>query len=125
MKTWIKILLGLGALSPFVFTAAFVGFMIHLINTVPVEAFGEYLANSTYAVIMNVACLLFTIFFTAILVIYIIHAARNPILEANRMRTTWLISLCLLGAWVMPFYWFFYIWRDGVSNRSSGSLGLH
>ena len=123
MSKSVKILLGLATLTPFVFTAVVLWFFFQLFNAAPAERFEEYF--SKYAVMMNIAWFLFTIFFTAILVIFIIHAARNQILETNGMRTTWLISLCLLGAWVMPFYWFYYIWRDGVPRHRSGPLDLN
>jgi hypothetical protein len=43
------------------------------------------------------------------------------------MRTTWLITLVLLGPWIEPFYWFFHILRDGspVTGRRPGPLGLN
>lgn len=115
MKKSIKTLLGLATLSPFIFIAGFFAFFIHLINTAPDHGVPEYFER--YAVIKNLAGLLFTLYFSVILVIFIVHAARNPNLEATGMRTTWLVALVLLGPWVMPLYWFHHIWRDGIRDH--------
>jgi len=122
MRKSVKILLLLAAVSPFIFGAVFFGFFLHLISTAPVHGAEEHFLR--YAWILNLGSSLFTLYFLGILVVYVVHAARNRNLELNGMRTTWLIALCLLGPWVMPFYWFHYIWRDGVSMSKSGPLGL-
>ena|SRR5688572_1899075 len=123
MRTSFKILLGLAALSPFVFAAAFIAVSFLLLSNAPVDGFEEYF--SRYAWMINLASSLFTLFYLGILVIYVLHAARNQNLENSGMRTTWLIAICILGPWVMPFYWFNHIWRDGVQRGRSGPLGLN
>jgi hypothetical protein len=123
MKKSHKILLGLAAISPFVFAALFFGAFLELINTAPVTGFEEHFLQ--YAWIMNLSSSIFTLFYLGILVIYIVHAARNPNLEVSGMRTTWLIALCVCGGWAMPFYWFHHIWRDGAPKYKSGPLGLN
>jgi hypothetical protein len=124
MRTSYKILLLVAAVSPFAFVALLFGLFLHIINSAPVQGFEEYILS--YASMLNLGSSVFTFFFVGILVIYIVHAARNLHLEANGMRTTWLIAICVLGPWVMPFYWFHYIWRDGASRSTkSGPLGLN
>jgi len=95
MKRSVKILLGLTTISPFVFAVGFFGSFIHLINTAPTQNFEAHF--SKYAAIMNFIALLFTLSFSAIWVFFLVHAARNPHLDA--MRTTWLVALILLGPW--------------------------
>lgn len=123
MRTSVKILLGLATLSPFAFGAAFIACFFYLVKDAPVVGFEEYF--QAYMPIFNLAGLLFTAYYVVILVIFIVHAANNPNLEATGMRTTWLVTISIFGPWVMPFYWFHHIWRDGTPFGETGPLGLN
>src|SRR5215218_7435341 len=112
MKRSIKILLGLATLSPFVFIAGLVACFIYILQGAPEVGFEEYF--QWYIPLFNLVSFLFTIYFILILVIFVVHAARNPNLEVRATRTSWLLALCILGPWVMPFYWFHHIWREGT-----------
>ena len=122
MKTWVKILLGLATLSPFVFAIAFFTAAFRIFDSAPAQGVEEDLAQ--HMAIMNAAGLLFSLYFAVILVIFIVHAARNENVHASGMRTTWILLLIILGPWAMPFYWFHHIWRESPPGRRSGPLGL-
>lgn len=77
----------------------------------------------SYYLVIALANVGFTIFFGLLHVFYIVHAARNPNLEA--MRVTWIIGLVIFGFLVMPFYWFHHIWRDDTPTGRSGPLGIN
>jgi hypothetical protein len=100
-----------------------IGVFLQLIYSAPTHGQEEYFYK--YIPILNLFCLLFTAFFTAVWIFFIVHAAQNPNLELTGMRTTWIVAIIILGAWVMPFYWFHHIWRDAVELPRSGVLGLN
>jgi hypothetical protein len=116
----VKILLLLATLSPFALVFLFIASFIYLINTLPPKEIEPFFND--HAIVVSLLNLLVTAFFGAIWVFYIVHAARNPNIPA--MRVTWIIALVILGPWVMPFYWYHHIWREGVAKPVRGSLGL-
>ncbi|HUR97306.1 MAG TPA: hypothetical protein VMZ26_04480 [Pyrinomonadaceae bacterium] len=123
MKLSSRILLGLATLSQFVGFVVFVAVFIYVISNAPADASLGYFQR--FALIMNLCAGLFTAYCGAIFIIFMVHAARNPNLHSSGMRTTWLVSLAILGPWAMPFYWFHHIWRDGMPSRKTGPLGLN
>jgi len=120
MSKPVKLLLLLATLAPFAFFFLFFASVIYAISTLPPKEIESFLNDQ--AIIFVLINLLVTIFFGAIHVFYIVHAARNP--NIPDMRVTWIISLVILGTLVMPFYWFHHIWREGAAKPVRGSLGL-
>lgn len=119
MKTPVKIVLGLGGIAPIPFFALMCGLFIYVI--VRYENPGAQVLMDN-AVFINLFFLVFGLIFTAVQIIYIIHAAKNPNIEA--MRVTWILCLILLGPFAMPFYWYHHIWPEGRHNPASQPLEL-
>jgi len=42
--------------------------------------------------------------------LYIILVIKNDYLEQN-IKIMWVILICMVNMFAMPFYWYFYIWR--------------
>lgn len=124
MKSSHKVLFGLSVAVEFAGIAAFFAFALYTFTQTPANARVEDFQN--FIVIGNLLGLAVTAYCTAILVLFVIHASRNPVLESRGNRTTWILSLVILGLWAQPFYWFYYIYRDGASaGRRVGPLGLN
>lgn len=117
----INLLLLIGTLAPFAAFLIFFIWMLGVLLNLPPEQIET--ALQSYYLVITLANIGFTIVFGLLHVFYIVHAAKNPNLEA--MRVTWIIGLVILGFFVMPFYWFHHIWRDDTPSGSSGPLGIN
>ncbi len=108
MKLSVKILYGLLAFLPLATVIIFLGSFIYLIQTNEKEFFDYLIDHPGIVTIFN---LLILIPAYGPIILYIIHAARNPDL-ADR-KPAWIILIVLLGGLAMPFYWYKFIWQDG------------
>jgi hypothetical protein len=52
-----------------------------------------------------------------LLPVYIILAVKSDRLD-QAMRIVWIVLICTLGMFVMPVYWFLYVWRNGPPSVS-------
>ncbi|HMT07983.1 MAG TPA: hypothetical protein PKA82_08265 [Pyrinomonadaceae bacterium] len=52
------------------------------------------------------------IYFGALDLFYIVHAARNPYIEWIRVQ--WVLGIIFLAPIVTPFYWYHNVWRDDI-----------
>src|SRR4030095_3858561 len=110
MKNWppllstpLKIVLGVSTISPFVFVAVLVSTFIYLIKSAPDTGPDQQIEHfMRYAGIINLTGFGFMLFFLALQIFFIIHAANNRHIEMRGTRTTWLVTIILFGAWVMP-----------------------
>ena len=122
MSTFVKLLLALAVILIFAGFAAFFGIFFYVVSNAPPNVGIEYFQR--FSDVMNLLGGLYTVYCAAVMLVFILHAVRNPNLEASGMRTTWILVLIILGPWAMPFYWFLHIWRDGSPLRKRSVLNL-
>jgi H+/Cl- antiporter ClcA len=110
MKTPAKIGLLAAAISPVPFTVLFVGAFFYVIKTTPPTRDLQDFID--YVVIANVIGLAASLFFTAVTVYFIAHAARNP--NCKDRIPHWVILILLTGPIGECIYWYHHIWRDSA-----------
>ena len=113
MKTPLKLLLGLIAITPLLISVIFVGPIVYFAFADP-EALGRFLLGLNPAVMLLVNVVLLVGSYGP-MIFYLVHAARNADLE-NR-RTAWILVLVFVGVFAMPVYWFLFVWRDSYYER--------
>lgn len=107
MKVYGKVLLGFLSVLPLVSAILFFGSFIYLYQTNSNDFFEFVITRPELVTIFNV---LFSFSAYGPFIFYIVHAARNPNL-ADR-RVAWILLIVFLGFFVMPFYWYMFIWHD-------------
>lgn len=99
--------------------AVIFAYFIYTVENLPDNIDTYYDEHWLFILLFN---LTMPVYFGALHIFYIVHAARNT--KTGPMHTTWIVCIILFGVFAMPFYWYHYIWNEGRETGSSGPLQL-
>jgi len=111
-----KILLGLATLLPFAYQPVFMRYMLN--------PYAHRMEQHDFAGMMRIFALfmpihgLVVLLVMGVLVFFLVHAFTSARIT-GRARTIWAVALFLGNMLVMPFYWYFNIWREPTQSAVS------
>lgn len=103
-----KIGLGIAAFSPFPLVALFFGGFFYIIAQHPNDFERFFLEHQLSIYLFNA---LNPILFAGIELLFLIHVSKNPRIAEDRVK--WILGLLILFPFVVPFYWYQQIWKEG------------
>jgi hypothetical protein len=132
MRTWTKVLSGLGAFTPLV-SAVGLGAYIAIVlvlddidkggparDPISLIANGPFDANDLVVFAVLVGAI--TLFQMAMAAILSVHAARDPRLSGGRL-VLWIFGLLFFGAFAQPLYFLVYVLREPVRRVDLPAIG--
>jgi hypothetical protein len=122
MKKWIKILLGLATLWPFLYLILF--FLFAFSSIFFMSGSGESDSGVPFFFIFFFAVHIFTILWImGLTVFYMINVFRNDRVDKDK-KVLWAVVLFMGSIIAMPIYWYLYIWKDKPAGSFSSPAAL-
>ena len=117
MRKWTKVFFGSAIVLPIIYLVVFiVVFWTVFFDLRAIEdADLEYLFRSLF-----VAHTIMMLWLLGLIIIYITHLFKTKRISTEK-KPLWAAMLVFGHLFVMPVYWYFYIWRDGDSSTVAGS----
>lgn len=112
MKKWLKILLGLATLWPFVYMIIFFVVIISTLIFMPNQEAEGSGPPMFFAVIIPLH-LLTMLWIIALTIFYIVNVFKNDLVDKAK-KVLWAVVIFMGSLIAMPIYWYLYIWRESA-----------
>jgi TM2 domain-containing membrane protein YozV len=123
LSTTQKVVLGIFtilplALLPYIFIQAFYTFLVDVHDLIDVDSPDSESQREFFIVIMQfmIPSMILSLVSLGLLIIYLIHAAKNNSLNTTE-RLVWILIFVFAGIIGFPIYWYLQIWKTPAATN--------